>query len=158
MYRKTHTVDKEKAKAYQTVWYQSNKDKEKAKNLKWKIANPIKVQAMQAKYRKNNKEKCSLASALCRKARPEQSRAAVAKRKAIKLSAPGNGITTKQWKAIVESANGICTYCKQYFEKLTLDHVVPLTKGGAHDISNAVAACSSCNSSKGSKLLSEWLR
>lgn len=31
---------------------------------------------------------------------------------------------------------------------MTLDHRVPLTKGGAHDLSNLVAACKSCNSRK----------
>ena len=33
-------------------------------------------------------------------------------------------------------------------ENLTVDHVVPLSKEGKHDIENIVPACKSCNSKK----------
>ncbi|HAT1242480.1 TPA: HNH endonuclease [Corynebacterium striatum] len=39
---------------------------------------------------------------------------------------------------------------------MTLDHVVPLSRGGKNTIGNALPACQSCNSSKHSKLLAEW--
>ena len=39
----------------------------------------------------------------------------------------------------------------------TLDHVTPLSKGGAHVIENLVPACRPCNSSKGDKLLADWI-
>lgn len=34
----------------------------------------------------------------------------------------------------------------------TLDHIVPLAKGGAHSVSNTQCACHRCNASKGAKL------
>lgn len=34
--------------------------------------------------------------------------------------------------------------------KATVDHVIPISKGGAHSLDNAVLACWSCNSRKGS--------
>lgn len=46
-----------------------------------------------------------------------------------------------------------CVYCGAV-EDLTLDHVVPLSRGGANDVSNLTTACRPCNSSKGSKVLS----
>lgn len=48
-----------------------------------------------------------------------------------------------------------CQYCMQKFadKKLTIDHVVPLSKGGSHDWTNVVTACSSCNNKKGDKSL-----
>ncbi len=49
-----------------------------------------------------------------------------------------------------------CYYCKTPFTdtlKATIDHVIPLNKGGVHDISNLVLACQSCNSSKSDRLL-----
>lgn len=46
----------------------------------------------------------------------------------------------------------ICQYCGESFEKnireLTLDHVVPKSKGGKHSVDNVVAACKPCNNRK----------
>jgi 5-methylcytosine-specific restriction endonuclease McrA len=52
-----------------------------------------------------------------------------------------------------------CNYCFGLIPNgkvPTIDHVVPLARGGAHSPSNLVAACLSCNVSKGAKLLTEW--
>lgn len=62
---------------------------------------------------------------------------------------PHNGVTPEGWAACVEFHNGACAYCLRSNQKLTLDHVIPLAKGGAHDVSNIVPACESCNKSKG---------
>lgn len=51
----------------------------------------------------------------------------------------------------------LCQYCFRLISgKPTIDHIVPLSRGGKHAKGNLVAACKSCNSSKGSKLLPEW--
>mmetsp|Transcript_1703 Transcript_1703/g.3821 ORF Transcript_1703/g.3821 Transcript_1703/m.3821 type:complete len:304 (+) Transcript_1703:203-1114(+) len=47
-----------------------------------------------------------------------------------------------------------CQYCGSR-RNLTMDHVVPLSKGGKTSWENMVAACSSCNQVKGDKLLSQ---
>lgn len=49
--------------------------------------------------------------------------------------------------------NHICQYCHMKFseKRLTIDHVVPLSKGGKHEWTNVVTACSSCNNKKGDK-------
>ncbi|MGE0529080.1 MAG: HNH endonuclease, partial [Bdellovibrionales bacterium] len=46
-------------------------------------------------------------------------------------------------------------YCCQKFseKKLTVDHVIPLSKGGRHEWTNVVTACSECNNRKGDKTL-----
>ncbi len=45
---------------------------------------------------------------------------------------------------------GICHFCQQKFAArfLTLDHLVPLARGGASKRGNVVVACRSCNQSK----------
>ncbi len=51
-----------------------------------------------------------------------------------------------------------CQYCGQHRselrgrEFLTRDHVVPVSRGGANDWGNVVAACSPCNNRKGNRL------
>jgi hypothetical protein len=51
----------------------------------------------------------------------------------------------------------ICQYCVRRFSpgELTLDHVVPRSKGGASSWSNLVACCSPCNRKKADKTLEE---
>lgn len=49
-----------------------------------------------------------------------------------------------------------CTYCGTRGGRLECDHVVPVARGGAHDLSNLATACLPCNRDKGTKLLSEW--
>ena len=53
-----------------------------------------------------------------------------------------------------ESTQGRCHYCGR-MAKLTIDHVIPLSKGGDHSRSNVVPACQRCNSQKGNRL--DWL-
>ena len=47
-----------------------------------------------------------------------------------------------------------CQYCGSN-KRLTLDHVIPRSKGGSHTWDNVVTACERCNSQKGDRTLSE---
>ena len=48
-----------------------------------------------------------------------------------------------------------CQYCGRKTHDLTLDHIVPRHRGGAHSWDNLVAACKACNHRKGGKTLEE---
>ena len=48
-----------------------------------------------------------------------------------------------------------CQYCGRQSHDLTIDHVVPRSRGGAHSWENLVSACKPCNRRKGGKLLGE---
>ncbi|MCZ2808925.1 MAG: HNH endonuclease [Candidatus Bathyarchaeota archaeon] len=49
----------------------------------------------------------------------------------------------------------ICIYCGKRID-LTLEHILPRSRGGPDTTENAVFVCKSCNSSKGDKRLYEW--
>ena len=49
-----------------------------------------------------------------------------------------------------------CAYCRGPYEHV--DHVIPLSRGGAGWPSNLVPSCASCNCSKGNKNVWEWLK
>ena len=53
---------------------------------------------------------------------------------------------------------GICYYCNRHVGRagLTMDHVVPLSRGGRSTRGNIVAACKECNNRKKSLLPIEW--
>jgi 5-methylcytosine-specific restriction endonuclease McrA len=50
--------------------------------------------------------------------------------------------------------NHTCQYCGST-RRLTIDHVIPRSKGGTHTWDNVVTACEPCNSGKGDRLLHE---
>lgn len=60
------------------------------------------------------------------------------------------------WKQRI--ALGVCYYCGAKFapKELTLDHIVPLVRGGHSTRGNCVPACKACNSKKQSLLPIEW--
>ncbi|MBE9114491.1 HNH endonuclease [Lusitaniella coriacea LEGE 07157] len=47
-----------------------------------------------------------------------------------------------------------CQYCGSK-KKLTLDHVIPRSKGGKHRWDNVVTACERCNAKKGDRVLGQ---
>jgi 5-methylcytosine-specific restriction protein A len=55
-------------------------------------------------------------------------------------------------------AAGICYYCGKVFKPgdLTMDHIVPLARGGRSTKDNLVACCKECNTRKKTLLPMEW--
>ena len=55
---------------------------------------------------------------------------------------------TNWWQALVQK--GICHYCGRKFppSELTMDHVVPLSRGGCSTKGNIVPCCKECNNGK----------
>jgi DNA-directed RNA polymerase subunit RPC12/RpoP len=59
-------------------------------------------------------------------------------------------------EAIKSEFNYRCAYCGSKSKRLTLDHVIASSQGGINSWVNLVPACAKCNSSKGSKNLTDW--
>ena len=60
------------------------------------------------------------------------------------------------WKN--QKGKGICYYCKGRFHpsELTMDHIVPVIRGGRSSKGNIVPSCKECNSKKKHMLPIEW--
>jgi hypothetical protein len=58
-------------------------------------------------------------------------------------------LRASQWWKRKKSV-GICHYCQQKFKpsELTMDHIVPISRGGKNNKGNVVPACKACNSKK----------
>lgn len=76
-----------------------------------------------------------------------------AKRRALKSSTSEEGISDYIERLFSMTKN--CTYCDKE-SKLTIDHMLPLNKGGTHTKENISLCCSSCNSKKGTMNLEEY--
>jgi 5-methylcytosine-specific restriction protein A len=57
-------------------------------------------------------------------------------------------------------AEGICYYCRSPVtrEKATMDHVVPISRGGKTSRGNVVLACKTCNTKKQDLTAVEWVQ
>jgi 5-methylcytosine-specific restriction endonuclease McrA len=58
-------------------------------------------------------------------------------------------------RAVFARDRWTCQYCGHERGNLTVDHVVPRSKGGPHCWENLVSACKACNHRKGGKSLGE---
>jgi 5-methylcytosine-specific restriction endonuclease McrA len=60
------------------------------------------------------------------------------------------------WKRKI--AEGVCHYCRRRVghRRLTMDHIVPMGRGGRSTRGNVVPACKDCNNAKKSLLPIEW--
>lgn len=110
---------------------------------RWRESNPGKAKDVRRRHYERNKEAIAAAGA-------EKN----ARRKARYTA---GDVTLDTWRAVIAMHDGCCVYCGER-ARMTMDHIVPLSRGGEHSLSNLVPACGSCNSSKGAKLLHEWLR
>ena len=63
---------------------------------------------------------------------------------------------TQWWKR--KCAEGLCYFCgrKVLPKELTMEHVVPIIRGGKSSKGNVVAACKECNTKKKYLLPLEW--
>ena len=63
---------------------------------------------------------------------------------------------TQWWKN--KRGSGRCHYCRAAFpaKELTMDHIVPVIRGGRSTKSNIVPCCKDCNSKKHYLLPVEW--
>ncbi|MBI4823999.1 MAG: HNH endonuclease [Nitrospirae bacterium] len=60
------------------------------------------------------------------------------------------------WKR--KRSSGVCYFCRVTFKptELTMEHIVPLIRGGRSIRSNIVPACKGCNNKKKYMLPIEW--
>lgn len=67
--------------------------------------------------------------------------------------------THQEWKEALIFFGGSCVYCGGTVKKgqrLTKDHLVPLSKGGRTTPANIVPACAACNCGKGASEWRDW--
>lgn len=64
-------------------------------------------------------------------------------------------LTDEQWTNLLSWYGNKCAYCGRDDTRMTKDHVVPVSQGGAYTLENIVPACQSCNSKKHSRTPAE---
>jgi 5-methylcytosine-specific restriction enzyme A len=59
------------------------------------------------------------------------------------------------WRQVL--GKGFCYHCENKFkpDELTMDHLIPIVRGGKSDKKNCVPSCKECNTKKGYKTRAE---
>lgn len=149
------------AKEYAKAWRKANPDKVKKS---WKKSNKKRwieqkqnqeYMTKKAVYFKANSAKRTATAKAWNQANRERFILHVAnshiKRK-ISKDAKSFKILDKEYKKLYASP---CAFCGNT-EKITMDHIVPISRSGNHSIGNLQPLCKSCNSSKKTRFVSEY--
>ena len=150
--------------AYNKVYHSANAEKIADRMNEWRKANPDydkvyyaanveKIAARKNIYYAANAEEIVARNKAWREANPEKKAALEHRRRARLANATVEDLDIME---VWERDGHTCVYCGAT-ESLSLDHIKPLSKGGAHSADNLCIACASCNSSKGAKPLIGWL-
>ena len=135
--KETYANSPEKYREAAREYYADNAEDRKEAWRLYREANPEKVAASQRRYRKAN---------------PEKLHAKYAKRRALEKGAYVEHVDRKE---VFNRDDGICGICFKpiEYDEVTLDHIIPLVRGGEHSMRNIQLAHLKCNSSKGAKIL-----
>jgi 5-methylcytosine-specific restriction endonuclease McrA len=164
--RAKYLADPDRVKSRNLRWYYDNYEDAKLskrmyrnvhrqeaidRSKKWRGINCRYKRACDRAYYVNNKQ----AYYMRNKNRDALYRSAVAR--------SGWNITLDWWSDLVKLYDNKCAYCgvdgsSDRYGHLTIEHVIPLSRGGEHADHNIVPACSGCQGSKGAKLCEEWGR
>jgi 5-methylcytosine-specific restriction endonuclease McrA len=129
----------------------------KAADAAYYVANVATIKRRNAAYVKANPQGIRDAENRRRQTDPMPHRLAQIRRRALKAGVDSRMVTPRDWVRLCNRFHNCCAYCGKS-RPLTQDHVIPLFRGGRDAIGNIVPACTSCNASKGTKLLIEWRR
>lgn len=121
-------------------WRKNNPEKARQQRKNWRTKNPQKSKQSERKWRTKNSEKYKLIT-----------RAVNARYRARKKNVLGD-FTLPQWKYLLDFYGHQCMMCGTG-KDLTIDYVIPISKGGMHSIENIQILCQACNSHKGTKIM-----
>lgn len=132
--------------------YSLNAEKERDRKKQEYLRNPNKTKIRVKKWSENNYDKYRAKVKDWSLANPDKVHDYRANRRAKKLANGIFKVTRKEIKTLLASQ---CFYCGSN-SQISIDHVIPISRGGRHSIGNLVAACRSCNSRKNARFITEW--
>lgn len=125
----------------------------------WKKENPERARAQKKRHDTLHKDEISGSHKKYRENHLDQYRMYSENRRALLAgnTTEEEMLTQEQWEEVVNKYGGKCAYCGREIVHPTIDHVIPISRGGKHAKDNVVPACVHCNIVKNDKLLSELL-
>ena len=161
--RRWHADNQERIREYDAEWWAKNRETALAKKKALNATPEEKERNRERRrrYRENNPERVQELARLARQRNAasirEKNRRQKTRRRGLTTVMLGGFSTAYMRQVEAELLAQACSYCGSD-DGVTVDHVVPLSRGGLHHPQNLSPACAPCNRSKNAKLLSEWQR
>lgn len=156
--RKAHYLEhRDQLLAKQNAYSAEHRDQEAARSKKWRKENPDKLRQVNVSYYARFKDKVLAQKREYAMVNREALRVISRRRKALIRSTASVPITAAQRCEAITYYGGRCAYCLTIPNKLTWDHLIPISRGGRHELSNIVPACFSCNGEKHKRTLLEYV-
>lgn len=130
---------------------EQNPDRVRESRRRWRLKNRDKLRADAKRYRERNLDKVRETQRRWQESNPDAKRMYTQRRKARKRNAVTFTVSAKDLRRLRTDR---CVACGEIAG--TVDHLIPLSRGGSHGVGNLVAMCGSCNSRKSAKTISEW--
>lgn len=145
--RRYYEKNRERILAGRREEYAENRQEIQAVRNDARRQNPEKYRAARRRWYAANAEKMCAYNAASKKKHADSVRANNARRRARVRGAIGD-LSREDIAEITAAQNGRCAFCSKK-QRLSVDHIVPLAKGGQHVRGNIQMLCRPCNSSKG---------
>lgn len=152
------------------AWLAANKERRKQYKAKWEAENQERRAKRHKEWARENNEQRTVKRRAWLRANPKlesswpsSSQEARRMRQQLRRSrmrnAGINDLTFEQVWQMVEDQQYCCAYCDQpFYGEFEIDHMIPISRGGAHTWSNVAVACMPCNRSKNAKTPLQFLR
>jgi 5-methylcytosine-specific restriction endonuclease McrA len=158
--RRWRAKNPEKHRATDKRQREKHRDKVLERTRSWRERNRDHVKKYQKSYEAARRDKAKVCARAARwfKENPEKALAQCHKRRARVLGAEGF-YTPEDIQKILADQNGLCVgiNCgKDISKRFTIDHIIPLVRGGSNWPANLQLTCKSCNCKKGKRTMEEW--
>lgn len=147
--RKKRAENPEKYRKEYRIWRAKNLDKVKEATRRWRKNNPDKVRIMKKRYYERYSDKVKDRVKRWIKKNPEKKRFQSSLRAMRRKEAEGK-FTYGEWERLKKQYGFRCPSCGRCEPEihLTIDHIIPLVKGGSNWIENIQPLCKECNCKK----------
>jgi 5-methylcytosine-specific restriction endonuclease McrA len=144
-----YAANPEKYRALTRAYYAANRAACMGRERKRRAANQELMRERQQAYDESHREE---RRAACRDWYKRNKLRAAELRYRRRGAVKAGDVDAAAWDALLAHYDHRCAYCSEPADRLEVDHVVPLAKGGAHVRSNVVPCCAPCNRRKNQKV------